>query len=258
MQNNFDLSLKYVLIDEGGNDDDPRDHGGRTSRGITQREYDTRYTGDVWQASDEQIKSIYHDQYWLPYCDELPSGVDYLFFDIAVNAGRSRAVKTFQQALGLSVDGMMGLLTLDAIKKADPAKLVQDASEVRRQFYQHLAQFPIYGKGWLSRVAHCEKGATEMVRNVPPATPRLPSSEQSPKANENDVAKTSVTPEASGGTAVASGGLMSIIDNFKDSISSYADTFQYIKYALLAIAVFGLGYSAYGFYVRRKTTQAVQ
>lgn len=248
---NFDLALKYVLVDEGGNDDDPQDHGGRTSRGITQREFDTRYSGDVWQATDDQIKSIYHDQYWEPYCDKLPSGVDYLFFDISVNAGRSRAVKSFQQALGIPVDGMVGVITLDAISKVDQVKLIQDVSEVRRNFYKNLAQFPRFGKGWLRRVDHCERQALAMV-NVVSAV------QKSPKANDKDVSKTSISPEVSGGTVVASGGLMQTLDSFKESLSSYADTISYLKYVLVGIAVISLGYAGYGYYIRSKATQAVQ
>ncbi len=36
----FPHALRLVLIDEGGLDDDPHDHGGRTAYGIIQREYD--------------------------------------------------------------------------------------------------------------------------------------------------------------------------------------------------------------------------
>ena len=106
MADNFELSLQYVLADEGGNSDDPHDHGGRTSRGITQREYDAwnklngKRGGDVWNATDADIRSIYQSQYWEPYCAALPSGLDYLFFDISVNAGRTQAVRQFQKALG--------------------------------------------------------------------------------------------------------------------------------------------------------------
>lgn len=252
---NFDLALKYVLVDEGGNDDDPRDHGGRTSRGITQHEYDTRFSGDVWKASDDQIKSIYHDQYWLPYCDDLPNGLDYIFFDMAVNAGRSRAVKIFQQALGVGTDGMMGILTLDAIKKADPVKLIHDVSEARRNFYRNLAQFPIYGKGWLRRVDHCEQGAAAMVSSDEYI--KHPNVE-SPKANEKDVSTTTVSPEASGSTTVAAGGLASIIDSLNDTLTKYQDLLHYAKYALLAIAVGTLGYSIWGFYRRSKIQKVVQ
>jgi lysozyme family protein len=121
MADNFDTSLRLVLADEGGNSDDPNDHGGRTSRGITQREYDhwcglnNKQGGDVWNASDEDIAAIYKDQYWNPYCSDLPTGLDYLFFDISVNCGRTQAVRQFQRGLGVNVDGMMGIVTKNSI-----------------------------------------------------------------------------------------------------------------------------------------------
>ena len=98
MESNFKASLDLVLKSEGGNDDDPQDHGGRTSRGITQREYDAwrrekgMLTQDVWKAPDSDIAMIYHDEYWRPWCDGMPMGVDYLFFDMSVNGGPGRAI----------------------------------------------------------------------------------------------------------------------------------------------------------------------
>lgn len=255
---NFEQALKYVLIDEGGNDDDPQDHGGRTSRGITQREYEAwcrnngKATGDVWKASQDDITSIYRTQYWNPYCDSLPSGVDYLFFDISVNAGRTRAVRQFQQALDVNVDGMIGQVTLDAIKNADPVQLIHDVSNVRRNWYRHLSQFKRYGKGWLSRVGHCENGAIAIHNNDKSFV--KPAADPHPKATEP--ASTTVSPEASGTTAVTSGGLLQILESFKDNLSSYTDL-VYVKYALIGVAVVSLAYAGYGFWQRSKV-QAVQ
>ena len=67
MESNFKPSLAAVLKSEGGNDDDPQDHGGRTSRGVIQREYDAwrkekgLFALDVWKAPDSDIAMIYHD-----------------------------------------------------------------------------------------------------------------------------------------------------------------------------------------------------
>src|ERR1700690_305588 len=106
----FPKSLAFVLKDEGGNDDDPADHGGRTSRGITQREWTAWLaekglaSSDVWAAPQSEIDTIYHDEYWQPYCDLFPSGTDYLFFDMAVNSGPHEATLILQRSLGLAAD----------------------------------------------------------------------------------------------------------------------------------------------------------
>src|SRR5579872_6059569 len=146
MQSNFAKALAFVLKDEGGNDDDPADHGGRTSRGITQREYDAwrteqgLATQDVWDAPQADIESIYHEEYWDPYCDAFPSGPDYLYFDMAVNAGPYRAAVLLQRALGVTDDGRIGPVTREAVVAADPKKLIADYTAAKRAFYTSLHQ----------------------------------------------------------------------------------------------------------------------
>lgn len=165
---NFPAALKALLKDEGGNDDDPLDHGGRTSRGITQREYDAwrterRYAPqDVWRASQDEITRIYHDEYWNPHCDKLPTGIDYLYFDMAVNAGPHRAAVLLQRASGVNDDGRIGPITRAAIAKADLKQLIAKYSAVKRAFYLSLHQ-PRFTKGWLNRVAHVEQNANTML-----------------------------------------------------------------------------------------------
>lgn len=165
---NFEKSLAFVLKDEGGNDDDPDDHGGRTSRGITQREYDAIRTEaglptqDVWTAADAEIATIYHDEYWAPYCDGFPSGIDYLYFDMAVNAGPHRATILLQRAIDVAEDGQIGPLTRQAIAQADPAKLITDYTVAKQNFYISLHQ-PKFTKGWLNRCADVKANALTMI-----------------------------------------------------------------------------------------------
>lgn len=166
---NFKPSLAAVLKSEGGNDDDPLDHGGRTSRGITQREYDAwrrshnQPTLDVWKAPQSDIEAIYHDEYWNPNCDLLPIGADFLLFNMAVNAGPSRGAKILQQALGVTVDGRIGAITREVISKADPRKLIEDYSTASRNFYIGLHQ-PRFTKGWLNRVNFVRQTALDMIK----------------------------------------------------------------------------------------------
>jgi lysozyme family protein len=165
---NFNKSLGLVLQSEGGNDDDPADHGGRTSRGITQREYDAwrREKGlsqlDVWRAPETDIIAIYHDEYWNPYCDSLPVGVDYLYFDMGVNAGPARATILLQSALGVTADGRIGPITREAIAKANAKTLVASFSSEKEAFYRSLHQ-PKFLNGWLNRVAFTKRNALGMV-----------------------------------------------------------------------------------------------
>lgn len=168
MDSNFKASLAAVLKSEGGNDDDPADHGGRTSRGITQREYDAWCRehnwplGDVWRATDEAVAAIYHDEYWNPYCDSMPIGLDYLYFDMAVNAGPHRAAVLLQRALGVTADGRIGPITRQALRISDARGLIEKYSIAKENFYRSLHQ-PKFLKGWLSRVRSVRATALAMV-----------------------------------------------------------------------------------------------
>ena|SRR6185312_3003287 len=169
MKDNFTKSLAFVRKDEGGNDEDADDHGGRTSRGITQREYTAwrleqgKPDSDVWFAPDEEINNIYHDEYWEPYCDLFPNGTDYLYFDMAVNAGPHRAALILQSALGVSVDGRIGPVTrLAAQNITDFKSLVEKFDAQKRAFYISLHQ-PKFIKGWLNRCDHVAANAMTLI-----------------------------------------------------------------------------------------------
>lgn len=168
MQNNFSQSLAFVLKDEGQNDDDPADHGGRTSRGITQKEYDAwrqeqnEPTQDIWTASQDDITKIYHHEYWEPYCDGFPNGVDYLYFDMAVNAGPYRAAVLLQRALGIISDGRIGPVTRQAIAVANPKLLIEGYTQEKQDFYRSLHQ-PRFLNGWLNRCNDVQANALTLI-----------------------------------------------------------------------------------------------
>lgn len=202
MDNNFDKCLAFVLKEEGGNDDDPNDHGGRTSRGITQLEWEKYlliHPGlptDVWQASDADIRNIYHDSYWLPHCPNLPVGLDLVFFDFAVNAGPHQAIKTLQKALLIPQDGIWGPKTETALNmQTHIESVIKEYSDAREAFYKGLAQYPRYGKGWSGRNARCEHAALAMISVTP----------ISPQANPIDIKVNVANGPATSAVIVASG-----------------------------------------------------
>lgn len=168
MDANFEQELAWVLQDEGGNVDDPQDHGGRTSRGITQREYDADRRlhalppQDVFDATDQEVVAIYHTHYWQPWCPRFPTGTDYLFFNMAVNAGPFRATKLLQRALGVAEDGVMGPITLESTIKADARLLAPRFTDVCERWYRSLGQ-PRFLRGWLDRAERAEKRALSML-----------------------------------------------------------------------------------------------
>lgn len=171
---NFDKSFAFTLIDEKGNDDDPDDAGGRTSDGITQREYDAwcrihqSPQGDVWQASMPTKQAIYYQQYWLPWCDKLPTGIDYLFFDMNVNSGYHEAALILQRCLGVADDGHIGIITLSAaLNCADiPGLIAKIAAEhecVYGLIIEAHQEDSKFRHGWDNRISHEKANALSML-----------------------------------------------------------------------------------------------
>lgn len=173
-------TYKMVRAEEGGNDDDPQDHGGRTSRGIIQREYDSwrrmnhLATRDVWTAGEDEIEAIYKTQYWEPYCDRLPAGIDVEYFDMAVISGPHRGALTLQAALGVVQDGRIGIVTLETARNSEYAATITKISALRRSFYRRLGQRRFL-QGWLNRVNICEGVALRVLHDSKPASaPAVP------------------------------------------------------------------------------------
>lgn len=157
MLKNRDTSIDLTIGNEGGYVNHPSDPGGATNLGVTIAvlgEWLGRKAtiADVKGLTITTARAIYTKNYWNPAgCDLYPSGVDYLVFDMAVNAGVDRAKKLLQRAVGATEDGKIGPKTLAAINKIKPVDLVEEYSKVRMRFYLDLNK-PVFIKGWLNRV----------------------------------------------------------------------------------------------------------
>ena len=177
MLSNWDKSFDMVIAHEGGFTDDPRDPGnklpdgrpGCTMWGCTQANWEA-YVGhhvthdDMKALKKDDVKPLYKKNYWdAVHGDELPSGVDYAAFDFAINAGPGASRKMIQRALGVAADGAIGPATMAAIKAADGKDFLKKFSDAKIAFYQTLATFPTYGKGWLKRVADVQAAASTML-----------------------------------------------------------------------------------------------
>lgn len=168
MKDNFDKCFARVLQEEGGYVNDPRDPGGRTNMGVTQRNWEAYLMRSVSETemrklTAEQVKPFYKKQYWDKIKgDELPPGVDYAVFDLAVNSGVSRAAKCLQEIVGTPVDGVIGLRTLAAVAAHTPRQIIDALCDARLQFLRKLATFETYGKGWTLRVGRVKTQADAM------------------------------------------------------------------------------------------------
>jgi len=169
MASNFQECLDLVLKSEGGWVNNPNDPGGETNLGVTKRvwvEYVGHPVESLKKLTKEDVAPLYELKYWRPcYCEVLPRGLDFVVFSMGVNAGPGRSVKLLQSAIGCVPDGVIGPRTRELISSSNGADIIKKFSTSRREYYQSLKTFPIFGKGWLIRVDREEQEALEMCKN---------------------------------------------------------------------------------------------
>lgn len=166
-----------MLASEGGFSDDERDNGnklpdgrkGSTMLGVTQYNWEAHVGHQVThdqmrKLTAADVEPLYKKKYWdVVRADELPSGIDYLVFDMGANAGPGRSIKLLQTAVGVTPDGGFGPMTMAAVQAADPVELIEKFSQEKEAFYRSLDQFTVYGTGWLNRVAAVKLKASSML-----------------------------------------------------------------------------------------------
>lgn len=162
MFSNFDKSLAAVLVHEGGFVNNPKDPGGMTNLGCTKAVWEEHCGHPVDEKTmraliPADVAPLYKRKYWDKVSgDDLPSGVDYVVFDAAINSGPGRAAKWLQACVGVEPDGGIGPKTLAAVNAFDSKQLVEDYSKRRLSFLMDLPTWDTFGKGWFRRVNEVE------------------------------------------------------------------------------------------------------
>jgi lysozyme family protein len=159
----LELSLAFVLEEEGGFADHPSDPGGATNQGITQATYD-QWRDDrglprrhVREIETDEVRAIYRDLYWIPaHCSEWPSDVAIVVFDTAVQRGPRRAIMDLQRAVGVGQDGFVGPVTKAAVANQNETELVRRLLLLRSDHYaERVRDRPdqvVFLKGWMRRL----------------------------------------------------------------------------------------------------------
>lgn len=154
---NFDQAFERLIGHEGGYVNDPRDPGGETKFGISKRSYPAE---DIKALTLERAKAIYRRDFWgVAGCDAVPDAMKFDLFDMAVNSGPVTAIKTLQRSAGVTPDGLLGPITLQALNSTPGPRLVARFNGHRLDFMTDLKTWPVFGKGWAKRVASNLKGA---------------------------------------------------------------------------------------------------
>lgn len=250
---NFDEALKRVLIHEGGYVNHPKDPGGATNKGVTQRVYDGYRDRlglkrqSVRMISSNEVADIYKRQYWDAIRgNDLPAGVDYCTFDAAVNSGAAQAAKWLQRAVGATADGQIGEATLEAVRNAVPGKVIDASCDNRLAMLKGLKTWNTFGKGWSRRVADVRKVALDMADHVPlpPVIHGPPVDAPKPTSEDRSVTDIAKSPEGIGGIISVVGSLL----------NAATDASSPLAWALALLIVAAVAYGGY-YFVKRQRSQ---
>ncbi len=296
MRANFSKAHKIILGYEGGNVDNPKDPGGRTSRGVTQRVYSAyrnsigKAAQDVYKATTAEVHDIYKRQYWdVCKCDALPDGIDLIVYNAAVNSGPKRAYKLLQASLNrvsnaqLKVDGTPGMVTVQAAENSpDHDLVVVEFGRKYQAFYKSLSTFKTFGKGWTRRNSNVTKIGTAWANGSIGPKPVLAAAmagagKKPPTATEGYgmgvKAMDSSIPEptvsagqgnvVTGSGAVASSGIQAVQDNLMQAnqtlepLSYYMDYVKYVCVGLIFVGVILTAYATYRQFKIKRITESV-
>lgn len=263
MKSNWAAAMAVELRFEGGKVDDPRDPGGRTNEGVTQRVYSAYrkklglIVRDVYLMEPTERDQIYKEQYgWKIAFDQLPPGLDLVILDGAINSGVTQSVKWVQRCLGLTADGQMGDVTLAAVTNhPDHDALIAAICERRMAFLRALKHWPTYKKGWTSRVAQLKaKGQAWAMGSVGPPVQYVAGGEKRAL-----ITQAVPPPPRAVGDVIGTGGTIS---SGLSTVQGYLEPLQgnpYIDKVILAIviggAVLGIAGFAWSYYARQKKAE---
>lgn len=248
MQANLDHCLDLIGLSEAGYSDHPKDPGGPTNHGITQRTLAAKRgypvsKADVEALTEAEARQILAEQYAGPIrFDVLPAGVDYCVLDASVNSGPDRAIRLLQQALGMqgqAVDGVLGMHTkavLDGVNDRDG--LILSYCAQRLAFMRLLKTWGTFGNGWTSRVKRVQTDAVLLADGLPLPPARV-SVDVTSQAKAMGPTKLIRIP--SGQAAVATVGTIALTaataaGQATGMLQPYGDV-QFVRYLLLGLAV---------------------
>lgn len=76
-------------------------------------------------------------------------------FLFGYNAGKRTAIRKAQKIVGVTVDGYIGMQTINALNNYDPSRFSMEFDELELQYYADLIlqkpSFAIYRNGWVNR-----------------------------------------------------------------------------------------------------------
>ena len=236
----FQRAYDEVRVHEGGYVNNPKDPGGATNKGVTQRVYDSYRRRNrlsersVRHITEDEVAEIYRRGYWLSVnADQLPDGVAYCVFDAAINSGASRAARWLQECVGAKVDGIVGNETISRTMARDPVDVINQYCDKRLAFMKRLAHWGEFKNGWTRRVSEVRNQSIEWARREDVKTSDVvaPGKAMGDKSKKATIMDTLKDPAAMSGISGVIGGV--------GVVSSGEGPIQYAVAAVLVIAALG-------------------
>ncbi len=149
----FNAMNQYVMPNEGGYVNNKNDRGGETNMGITKKFYPDE---DIKNLTRERANAIYYRDYWkYNGINTLPDEIVGIVFDNAVIQGQGTAIKNLQRSIGVEDDGILGPITINALKNINYQKFKKDFSDnanaVEDKYQQKYPNQKIFEKGHRNR-----------------------------------------------------------------------------------------------------------
>lgn len=133
----------------------PEDKGGVTKFGIAEK-YNKNLTRiQIMNLTKDQARQIYEKKYWIPsFSGKMDWPLCLVHFDTAIIAGPKRAAEFLQEALKVTVDGIIGIKTLQALEKANSKMIALRYLAIRKKYHETRSesQRKAFLNGWLNRV----------------------------------------------------------------------------------------------------------
>jgi len=147
-------AVTKTLNYEKGLVDDPRDPGGLTNWGISQRAHPNLTPDEIRNMTPVVASSIYASEYWPAlYSKIFDQVLAQQLFDFGVTSGIHTGVQTLQGCIfvrgGPAVDGVFGQVTLDLVNSRGRQLRVDFVTE-RLRFYAGLNK-PEFLHSWFHR-----------------------------------------------------------------------------------------------------------
>jgi lysozyme family protein len=163
----FELAFAIVIGNEGGYTRNAADPGNwdsgkcgvgacnGTKFGISSAAYPDL---DIAAMTLVQAQGLYLKDYWRPLrADELPASLAIMAFDAAVNNGLGQAIHWLQTLAEVTVDGVMGPITLGrlhaAIDRQGLDAVCAEYLALRIWSMSELSTWKVFGRGWSRRLA---------------------------------------------------------------------------------------------------------